>query len=159
MAGNKSHYVTPRIFNVASGAVVNVKNLGPLDQYLTNIARSPDEKKIYIAIVNREQNHMWLNEYDATTGDFVKNAFWGKRRPLHWAAKSHAVCKNNPTQFIGKAAAMVSNHFYLYGTWRQADKTAYKRQLGSKSRKWFWWKGEHLFYRQRAKPGKSGYTR
>jgi dipeptidyl-peptidase-4 len=33
------------------------------------------KKYIFIAVINRDQNHMWLNKYDATTGDFVKTLF------------------------------------------------------------------------------------
>ena len=45
------------------------------EMYLTNIAWSPDEKSIFIAKVNREQNHMWLEQYDATTGELKKVLF------------------------------------------------------------------------------------
>ena len=45
------------------------------EMYLTNIAWSPDEKYVYIAKINREQNHMWLEQYDAATGDFMKVLF------------------------------------------------------------------------------------
>ena len=47
----------------------------PAEQYLTNIAWSPDDRFIFIAVLNRGQNHMKLNQYDAVTGAFVKTLF------------------------------------------------------------------------------------
>jgi len=57
MAGNKSHYVTLYIYDVRTGTSFAITTAGPKDQYLTNVAWSPDEKRIYMAILNREQNH------------------------------------------------------------------------------------------------------
>src|SRR5690606_27821794 len=68
MAGNKSHYVTLWVYDIKKKSTVMIKTEGPKEQYLTNIAWSPDETKIYIDIVNREQNHSKLNEYNAQTG-------------------------------------------------------------------------------------------
>ncbi|KAK6019944.1 hypothetical protein OSTOST_14408, partial [Ostertagia ostertagi] len=70
MAGNKSHYVTLHVYDLKSKKTTLIKTEGPKEQYLTNVSWSPDEKKIYIAVLNREQNHYKLNEYDATTGAF-----------------------------------------------------------------------------------------
>src|SRR5690606_19467683 len=72
MAGGKSHHVTVGVYNLATGKTTFLKTGEPAEQYLTNISWSPDEKSIYVAIVNREQNHMKLNQYNAASGDFVK---------------------------------------------------------------------------------------
>ena len=45
------------------------------DHYLTNITWSPNEEKIYIAEVNREQNHMRFNEYDVASKKKVRTIF------------------------------------------------------------------------------------
>ena len=80
MAGMKSHEVTVGVYDVASEKVVYLNTardttVHEREMYLTNITWSPDEKNIYIAKVNREQNHMWLEQYDAVTGAFVKVLF------------------------------------------------------------------------------------
>ncbi len=80
MAGMKSHEVTVGVYDVASEKVVYLDTrrdttVHEREMYLTNIAWSPDEKSIFIAKVNREQNHMWLEQYDATTGEFKKVLF------------------------------------------------------------------------------------
>jgi dipeptidyl-peptidase-4 len=75
MAGMKSHQVIIGVLDVQSEKTVYLKTTGDPEQYLTNISWSPDEKYIYVAVLNRSQNHMWLNKYDAVTGDFVKTLF------------------------------------------------------------------------------------
>ena len=72
MAGRTSHQVTLQVYDIASGKTMAIKTEGPKDQYLTCVTWSPDEKYIYIAILNRDQNHLWLNQYNAKTGDKVK---------------------------------------------------------------------------------------
>ncbi len=42
------------------------------DRYLTNISWGPDGKYIFIQVLDRTQEHMKLNMYDAQTGEFVK---------------------------------------------------------------------------------------
>ena len=54
-------------YDVKTNKTIFVKTEGDKEQYLTNIAWSPDEKHIYIAVLSRTQNDMKLNEYDAAT--------------------------------------------------------------------------------------------
>lgn len=75
MAGGKSHTVTIGVYNLNSKQTVFLKTGEPKEQYLTNVTWSPDEKSIYIAVLNREQNHMKLNQYDVASGNFVKTLF------------------------------------------------------------------------------------
>ena len=75
MAGMASHHVTLGVYNLESGKTTFLKTGEPLDHFLTNVAWSPDEKYIYMAELNREQNHMQLNCYDVATGDKVKTLF------------------------------------------------------------------------------------
>lgn len=116
MAGNKSHYVTLHIYDVKTGTSYAVTTGGPKDQYLTNVAWSPDEQKIYIAILNREQNHCKLNEYDVVTGALLKTLFEEKdekyTEPLH----PMLFVKNNPKQFIWQSRRDGFNHCYLYSS-------------------------------------------
>ena len=75
MAGQKSEYAKVGVYNMVTNKNVFLDVAGPKDQYLTNLAWSPDEQSVYVAVVNRDQNHMWLNQYDANTGQFVKTLF------------------------------------------------------------------------------------
>jgi dipeptidyl-peptidase 4 len=75
MAGMTSHYVTLGVFNVSNGKTVYMKTGEPKDQYLTSVTWSPDEKHVFIGLLNREQNHLKLNMYNAATGDLVSTLF------------------------------------------------------------------------------------
>ncbi|MBK7172684.1 MAG: S9 family peptidase [Bacteroidales bacterium] len=114
MAGMKSHHVTLGVFDPIKGVLHYIKTGEPAEQYLTNISWSPDEKYIFIAVVNRAQNHMWLNQYDAATGDFIKTLFEETDNeyvePLH----ELSFLKTRPDQFIWQSRRDGWNHLYLY---------------------------------------------
>ncbi|MFV0591521.1 MAG: S9 family peptidase [Draconibacterium sp.] len=75
MAGMESHHVTLGVYSIGTGKTTFLLTGGPLDHFLTNVAWSPDEKNIYMAELNREQNHMQMNCYDAASGEKVKTLF------------------------------------------------------------------------------------
>ncbi len=87
MAGMPSHQVTLGVYNLNTDRTVFVKTKGDKEQYLTNISWSPDDKHLYIAVLNRDQNHVKLNKYNAETGEFVKTLFEEKHKnyvqPMH----------------------------------------------------------------------------
>lgn len=82
MAGQKSEKPRVGIYNIATQKTVFISPRGNSDDYLTNLSWTPDEKYVLIAELNRGQNDMSLNLYDAQTGAFVrtllneKNANW-----------------------------------------------------------------------------------
>lgn len=150
MAGNKSHYVTLHIYDLKRGSSIKVNTEVPAEQYLTNIAWSPDESKIYIAILNREQNHMWLNEYDAATGKFIRTLFEEKDDKYVEPLNPMLFVKNHPEQFVWQSRRDGYNHFYLY----RSDGTLI-RQLTQgnwevKSDNGFDEKGEKLYFHANA---------
>lgn len=114
MAGMTSHKVTVGVFNPASQKTVFLKTGEPADQYLTNISWSPDQKYIFIALLNRAQNHMKLNQYDVETGNFVKTLFEEKNEkyvePLHGLY----FLNSKPDQFVWQSQRDGYNHLYLY---------------------------------------------
>lgn len=73
MAGMSSENVQLGVYDVASNSTVYVKadDFG-YDQYLTNITWSPDDRYLFIQVLDRSQRHCRLNMYDASTGDFIK---------------------------------------------------------------------------------------
>lgn len=116
MAGDKSHQVTIGVYNAEKQTTIFLKTGEPAEQYLTNIAWSPDEKYIYVVIVNRDQNYLRLNRYKAETGEFEKTLFEEKDekyvQPLH----PILFVKNNPNEFIWQSRRDGYNHLYLYDT-------------------------------------------
>ena len=75
MAGQKSEKPKIGIYNILKNSSVFITSVRGADNYLTNVAWSSDEKYLLIAEVNRGQNHMWLDKYDATSGKFIKTLF------------------------------------------------------------------------------------
>ena len=114
MAGMQSHEVTVGVFSVENRNIVYLKTGEPKVQYLTNISWSPDDKFIFIAVLNPEQNHLKFNQYDAITGNFIKTLFEEKNdkyvEPLHPAV----FLKKSPDKFIWQSQRDGYNHLYLY---------------------------------------------
>jgi dipeptidyl-peptidase-4 len=146
MAGNKSHFVTLGIYDLKTNKTIYVKTDGDKEQYLTNIAWSPDEKHIYIAVLSRNQNDMKLNEYDAATGNFVRTLFEEHddkyTEPLH----PMLFVKNNPSQFIWQSRKDGYTHFYLYNINGTLVKQLTKGNWEVKTENGFDEKGERLFF-------------
>lgn len=113
MAGNKSHYVTLGIYDMKSGKTWYVKTEGDKEQYLTNIQWSLNEKNIYIAVLNRGQNHMKLNEYDVASGNFVRTVFEEKDEKYTEPLLPMMFLKNGK-QFIWLSRRDGYRHAYLY---------------------------------------------
>jgi len=143
MAGMKSHHVTIGVYDTETGKTVFLKTGKPEEQYLTNITWSPDEKYIYIAVLNRDQNHLQLNRYLSSTGDPDKTLFEENDEkyiePLH----GPFFLPGQPSEFIWFSARDGYNHLYLYntdgrlirqithGNWPVITMTGYDKQTGS----------------------------
>ncbi len=72
MIGQKSEKPKVGIYNLATAKTVFISPRNNQEDYLTNLSWTPDEKFVLIAELNRAQNDMCLNLYDAATGAFVK---------------------------------------------------------------------------------------
>lgn len=116
MAGGKSHHVTVGVYNLNSKKTTFLKTGEPAEQYLTNITWSPDEKHLYVAVVNRDQNHMKLNQYDAATGNFVKTLFEEKHEKYVEPEHGLYFVPNNPGEFVWVSERTGYDHLYLYDT-------------------------------------------
>ena len=119
MAGMKSHEVTVGVYQVATGQTVWLETGLPKEKYLTNIAWSPDEKSIYIAELNREQNEMHLVRYSALTGKKEADLFdLFTETDRCYVEPQHPVLflPNDPDKFIWQSEADGYNHLYLYDT-------------------------------------------
>lgn len=116
MAGQKSHEVTIGVFDVQSEKTIYLKTSGDPEQYLTNITWSPDEKWVYVAIVNRDQNEMKLCRFSSITGEIDKILFEEKAET--WVEPQHGptFLPNNANQFIWQSERDGFNHLYLYQT-------------------------------------------
>lgn len=146
MAGDKSHHATVGIYNAETQLLIYVKTEGDPEQYLTNIAWSPDDKYLFIAVLNRAQNFMQMNQYEAASGLFMKTVF--EEHDDKYVEPLHPVLfvKNNPSEFIWQSRRDGWNRLYLYslngvllkqltkGTWEVVDVKGFDST------------GERLFY-------------
>lgn len=116
MAGMTSHEVTIGVYNPATGSTIYLKTGKPGDQYLTNITWSPGQNYIYVAVLNRDQNHLMLNQYDATNGEFVRTLFEESSDSYVEPLYELFFLPDDPDRFIWLSDRDGYNHLYLYNT-------------------------------------------
>lgn len=113
-AGATSHHVTVGIYDTQSGQKWYLNTGEPAEQYLTNVAWSADDKYVLIAVVNREQNRMWLRQYDAATGAFVKTLFEESNDKWVEPEQPAQFVPGKNDQFVWQSERDGFNHLYLY---------------------------------------------
>ena len=116
MMGQTSEEVTLGIYDVNSERIIYVKTDGPKDQYLTSITWDPTENYIYIGVLNRDQNHLKFNKYDAKTGNFVKTLFEEKHPKYVEPVNPAIFLPKTKNQFLWYSFRDGYNHLYLYNT-------------------------------------------
>ena len=101
MAGMKSELVSLGVYDISSGKTtfLDVNDFGR-EQYLTGITWAPESDMVYIQVLNRGQDHMRLNKYDASTGKFVATLFEEKSNTYVEPQSGLEFLSNNPQQFI-----------------------------------------------------------
>jgi dipeptidyl-peptidase 4 len=116
MAGMTSEQVTLVVYKISDSSYVEIKTGEPVDQYLTSVTWGPDEKDIYIGILNRGQNHLKLNKYDALTGEFKQTLFEENNEKYVEPEHPMYFTESNPGQFIWFSERDGYQHLYLYKT-------------------------------------------
>ncbi len=114
MAGMTSHEVTVGIYNPNTGETVYLNAGDPKDRYFTNISWSPNEEKIYLIEINRDQNHAKLCEYSASTGDLERILFEENHDKYVEPQTPIEFLPWNDNQFIYQSQKDGYNHLYLY---------------------------------------------
>lgn len=145
MAGMTSHEVTIGIYNPQTSETIFLQTGEPKDQYLTNVAWSPDETTVYIAVLNRGQNHMKLNAYNVTTGEFIKTLF-NESDEQYVEPESPIVFVSNKDQFIWQSERSGHNHLYLYNTNGELLKQLTNGNWDVTKFQGFDTSGEHIFF-------------
>ncbi len=114
MIGQKSEKPRVGIYNVATGKTVFITPKNNADDYLTNLAFTPDEKFVLIAELNRGQNDMNLNLYETTTGNFVRTLF--NEKNSKWVEPEHAAFfpNNKSNNFVWISEKDGFNNLYYY---------------------------------------------
>lgn len=75
MAGMPSHHVKVGVYNLSTGETTWLNTGEPKEQYLPGVTWNPDERYIFINVLNRDQNHLKVSKFNAKTGELVKVMF------------------------------------------------------------------------------------
>ena len=116
MAGMTSHQVSVEIYNMETGEITYLNTGKPDDHYLTNISWGPNDQFIYIAELNRGQDHMLLNQYSVVTGEKTNTLF--EETASTYVEPQHPIVfsKTNPKQFYYWSRKDGWFHIYRYNT-------------------------------------------
>ncbi len=118
MAGEKSHEVLVGVYDVNTEKTIYLKtreneSTPEREMYLTNISFSPDGKIVYVAKLNRLQNHLWVESYDANSGNKLITLF-EETAIKYVEPESPMVFIPNSNQFLWLSERDGFNHIYLY---------------------------------------------
>lgn len=114
MAGMTSHVVKLHVYDIATGTDVVMKTGEPADHYLTAITWNNDNGKIYIGELNREQNSLDFNEYNALTGEFNKTIFHDEDEQYVEPVGPAHFLPGSTTEFIWLAQRDGYYHLWLH---------------------------------------------
>jgi dipeptidyl-peptidase-4 len=114
MAGMTSHKVQVGIYNPATKKTIFLNTGDPTDRYFTNISWSPDETKLYLIEVNRDQNDAKLCEYDAASGNLLRVILEETHEKYVEPCNPIVFLPWNSKQFIYQSQCDGFNHLYLY---------------------------------------------
>ncbi|NOR87337.1 MAG: prolyl oligopeptidase family serine peptidase [Bacteroidales bacterium] len=130
MAGMTNEVVKLGVFNLETQQTTMIQTGDSIDQYLTTVSWGPDEKFVYIGILNRDQNHLWLNQYKVEDGSFVKTLF--EEESKTWVEPEHPMhfLKNRKDQFIWFSERDGWMHMYIYNTEGQFVRQLTKGEWG-----------------------------
>lgn len=116
MAGDASQEVHLGVYNPETQETVFMQTGDNTDHYLTNVSWGPNDKYLYIAILQRDQKQLSLNKYNAKTGEKIKTLFTEKDdKYVHPQEPLHFLPGHND-QFIWWSERDGYMHLYRYNT-------------------------------------------
>jgi dipeptidyl-peptidase-4 len=114
MAGQQSEKSAVGIYDIASGETQMIYPLGDPEDYLTNVSWTPDNKFLLIAEVNRGQNHMKLQLYDASNGKFIRTIL--EEKSEKWVEPEHPAFFPNTSKnefvWVSEKSGFANLYFY-----------------------------------------------
>lgn len=119
MAGMTSHQVTIGIFDLDTKQTIYLDLGDTTDRYLTNIAWSPDDRSLYLYELNRDQNHVSLDEYNVQTGR--------KTKTLYTETSKKYVEPLHPITFLPW-----DNEKFIYWSWKDGFTHLYLMDINGK---------------------------
>jgi len=122
MNGMDSEIAKVGIYSIKNSKVVYLDIDTSDEHYLTNLSWSPDEKYVFLAEVNRGQDHLWFTMYDATTGKKINTLFEEKNDK--WVEPEHAAVfvPNSNTTFLWLSEKDGFMNIYKYDIHKKEEK-------------------------------------
>ncbi|EEK16748.1 peptidase, S9A/B/C family, catalytic domain protein [Porphyromonas uenonis 60-3] len=117
MAGSPSHHVTLGVFHLENQQTTYLETGGDPEHYLTNVAWHPNSQKVYIAELNRGQDHLFLNGYDVQTGARTETLF--EETDAHYVEPQRPmmfVPGSRGEQFVWESRREGYRQLYLYSS-------------------------------------------
>ncbi len=118
MNGRGSEEPAVGIFDLKNRKTVYLKlfDKAGKNHYATNLTWDSNEKYIYLAEINRDQNHVWFNKYDVSNGHFVKTLF--EETNEKWVQPLHPgfFIPNGKNEFIWMSQRDGFWNLYKYNT-------------------------------------------
>ena len=116
MNGMDSEIPKVGIYNLNTKKVVYLDIDTSDEHYLTNLSWSPDDAFVFLAELNRDQNHMWFTMYDASTGKKVKTLF--EERNDKWVEPEHTAVfvPDSNSEFLWLSERDGFMNLYMYDT-------------------------------------------
>lgn len=114
MAGDTSHQVVLGVYDVPTQKTIYMKTEGDKEQYLTAISWQPNSKNIFIGVLNRKQNHLMMNSYNAENGSFIKTLF--EEKSDKYVEPQHPLIffPNSDKDFLWQSQRTGYNHLFHY---------------------------------------------
>lgn len=117
MAGGHSEYASVGVFNCETQNTIylNLEGGDVNDNfYATNLAWHPNGSNIFVTIVNRDQNHIWLKMYDSNTGAELKTLFEEKNPKYVEPENPPYFLPGRTPRFLWFSERNGFNNLYLY---------------------------------------------
>ena len=114
MAGMKSEEVKLKIYQLETGKTVTIHTNWDPETYLTCVTWSRDSKSIFIALLNRAQDHLKLLQFDSENGSML-DLLYEEKHPKYVEPENPLFfLKNSPDRFIWQSEKSGFNHLYLF---------------------------------------------
>ncbi|MHB2153302.1 S9 family peptidase [Calditrichota bacterium GD2] len=112
--GMTSEQVSVGVYHLQTGSITYLQTGEPQDHYKCSVTWSPDEKFIYVAQLNRDQNHLRLVKYDPQNGLAQQTLF--EESDEQWVEPEHGLLfvNDDPNRFIWFSKRNGYNDLYLY---------------------------------------------
>ena len=146
MAGMKSHEVKLHVYDVASGNDLIIKTGEPAEQYLTSITWNPDNERVYIGVLNRGQDHLQFNEYNALNGEYLQTIFEDKDEQYVEPVGPAHFLPNSTNEFLWIAQRDGFYHIWKHNINNKKAKQITKGKFVITAFNGFDAKGENIYY-------------